>query len=107
MQDNSPSQHVQEACPSRCTLPYSQKPAPHSLSLPSFLPPPDFSKMQREPIEKEGGNGRGANVGMKEFCGGKEGFAALRFSGERERSVGGGQRGDRGESSGVLKGQDI
>lgn len=39
MQDNSPSQRVQEACPSRCTLPYSQRPAtlPPSLSLSLFL----------------------------------------------------------------------
>lgn len=80
MLDNSPSQHVQEGCPSRCTLPYSQKPELRSLSLPSFFPPPRFLQMHREPIEREGGNGRGANVGMKECCGGKEGFAALRFS---------------------------
>lgn len=38
MRDNSPSQHVQEACPSRCTLPCSQRPA----TLPS-LPHPPFS----------------------------------------------------------------
>ena len=45
--------------------------------------------MQREPIEREGGNGRGANVGMKAFWGGKEGFAALRFSREREKCMAG------------------
>lgn len=49
--------------------------------------------MQREPIEREGGNGRGANVGMEEFRGGKEGFATLGFSRGRQGSGGGGEGG--------------
>ncbi|CAB1434929.1 unnamed protein product [Pleuronectes platessa] len=65
MQDNSPSQCVQEACPSRCTLPYSQRPAafPPFLSLslflplsrsPSFSPPsPRPSKLSTSPLRGE------------------------------------------------------
>lgn len=46
MRDNSPSQRVQEACPSRCTLPYSQRPAalPASLSPLFFFTPPLFKR---------------------------------------------------------------
>lgn len=66
MQDNSPSQHVQEACPSRCTLPYSQRPAalpPLSISLSTSLPLffSPILQTQCEPLEREGRNRRGAN----------------------------------------------
>lgn len=44
---------------------------------------------------------------MEELCGGKEGFAGLRFEREREKEEGGGGVRSVRESSGVLKRQDI
>lgn len=84
MQDNSPSQHVQEACPSRCTLPYSQRPAillplSPSVSLSPLRPP----KRSVSPLRGEAETGEEQ---MGELCGSKEGFARLRFE-ERRLAV--------------------
>lgn len=85
MQDNSPSQHVQEACPSRCTLPYSRRPA----TLPPLPPPPVPLSPLRPPkrsVSPLRGEAETGEEQMGESCGSKEGFARLRFE-ERRLAV--------------------
>lgn len=83
MQDNSPSQHVQEACPSRCTLPYSQRPATPPPPPPVPLSPLRPPKRSVSPLRGEAETGEEQ---MGELCGSKEGFARLRFE-ERRLAV--------------------